>query len=1122
MELRGKIADTIEAYEKETSGGAAEGPAHKELLALIELPRITADDLATASRKSGNDVLHAAVRAKDAPLITASIRRGADPFVKDMNGNTAESMTNDPSVHALLRQLMNAEADQSIRTNQSPTYRGFLGKWTNMVGGYKMRWFVLKDGILSYYQSPDDEGRHARGSIYLRHVKILADSRDRIRFQIVSQMGSGINKMYLRGSDATESVRWLQMLEKAKRFEQARAAGNTQTVAPGAAAVPAQPMPTQVPGDSQRVSVSSAAGPLPRLAPVAGQPGAQESPSMLRGHSSIGSASIATDDEEDIPDDHSTTSVEPSEDLPHAKEFSVVANLIETHFDVALQLISKLSQMRRAGVRGAPGVAPGTVAPPVTEVEGLAKPVSQLALGQTPVGQDEWDSSLEAMRASVTDRLRLWHEYVAMVHSREKYLKDQVEREVATRQLWEEQMMQLGKQHSELEGNLREAMSEINTQRKALRKVHGEEAYEAVKNESKSLSAGLTDAVGGAAAAVGSMASSLFSKPSRSSTFDDVDDEFFDAVDSGNLPNLYVEKPLEQRRASSNRSPAPPAAENAAPDAQPPKEPAAAPQQQEPSPGTGAGAAAGMGAAAGAAAGAGAAGAAEGGAPDASGQQTAPDNARAPSEDAKDARDAQGNEGNQGGQRDNGHFSDLNYPCDEPGFTPYDHLRKKLPISKDERPSMSLWGILKKNIGKDLTKISFPVAFNEPTSMLQRMAEDMEFSECLDAAALQPDSTRRIAYVAAFAASNYSSTIGRIAKPFNPMLGETFEYARPDLNYRYISEQVSHHPPISACFAESPTWEYMGCVDAKSKFMGRKFEIRPTGVAHARIKVPEDWVPAAKRNSLPRAPNTDDLVMEHYSWNKVTSCVSGFLVGSPTIDHYGDMVVTNHVTGDKCVLSFVPAGWRGADAREIRGKVTDAQGNLVWEIAGRWSSQLVARRVGQGPSELNPDSQVDSNTDPVSSSKSDDSLLLLWRNSKKFPSPFNLTPYAITLNSCPDDLRPWLPPTDCRLRPDLHAFENGKFDEADELKAYLENFQRETRRKREAGELEPHKPRWFESTIEPESNAQFWKPLQSTSAQNRPEMSYWVERLKVGTAHSNGDTSAKWTGSEPIFGKYSY
>jgi len=42
------------------------------------------------------------------------------------------------------------------------------------------------------------------------------------------------------------------------------------------------------------------------------------------------------------------------------------------------------------------------------------------------------------------------------------------------------------------------------------------------------------------------------------------------------------------------------------------------------------------------------------------------------------------------------------------------------------------------------------------------------------------------------------------------MQSETFEYVRLDKEYRYVSEQVSHHPPISACWAESPYWHYYG------------------------------------------------------------------------------------------------------------------------------------------------------------------------------------------------------------------------------------------------------------------------------------------------------------------------
>jgi hypothetical protein len=103
-----------------------------------------------------------------------------------------------------------------------------------------------------------------------------------------------------------------------------------------------------------------------------------------------------------------------------------------------------------------------------------------------------------------------------------------------------------------------------------------------------------------------------------------------------------------------------------------------------------------------------------------------------------------------------------------------------------------------------------------------------------------------------------------------------------------MSAQVSQRPPISACWAESPTWHYYGEVDAQNKFMGKLFEIRPTGVAHAELLTPEERGP-----EYPKVPGKtgEGKVVEHYSWKKVTTNVSGFILGSPTIDHYGDMVV---------------------------------------------------------------------------------------------------------------------------------------------------------------------------------------------------------------------------------------
>jgi hypothetical protein len=54
--------------------------------------------------------------------------------------------------------------------------------------------------------------------------------------------------------------------------------------------------------------------------------------------------------------------------------------------------------------------------------------------------------------------------------------------------------------------------------------------------------------------------------------------------------------------------------------------------------------------------------------------------------------------------------------------------------------------------------------------LIQRFPFSHTHKPLVDAAVAQSDPFRRIAFVAAFAMSNYSSTIGRIAKPFNPML----------------------------------------------------------------------------------------------------------------------------------------------------------------------------------------------------------------------------------------------------------------------------------------------------------------------------------------------------------------
>ncbi|KAI8871985.1 Oxysterol-binding protein, partial [Ramicandelaber brevisporus] len=422
-------------------------------------------------------------------------------------------------------------------------------------------------------------------------------------------------------------------------------------------------------------------------------------------------------------------------------------------------------------------------------------------------------------------------------------------------------------------------------------------------------------------------------------------------------------------------------------------------------------------------------------------------------------------------------------------------LRQALPAPVTERPSFSFWAILKNAIGQDLSRISVPVLFNEPTSMLQRMAEDMEFAELLDIAATRSsDSLERTMWVAAWAMSNYSSTEGRVAKPFNPLLGETFEYVRPDREYRYVSEQVSHHPPISACHCDSPRYQFYAEVNVKSKLGLKGFDILPQGVSHVELKVQQ---PAGDGDSV-------KVITEHYSWKKVTTTVKGLITGSPWMDHHGDMIVTNHRTGDVVELKFKEPGWLDSSSPQIiEGVAKDGSGRVCWEIYGKWSERLIARRIpGVSPSSSSTSSpSLYSAKGPSSSSPTE--ALLLWRvppSQKAGINPngshFRVTPFAATLNDLPDKLRPYLCPTDSRFRPDQAMLEIGEYEKASSEKNRVEEKQR-TKRKAP----EEWKPRWFVKDVEADTNEPYWRFLDQ----------YWKERED---AVGNG---GKWSNVDDIY-----
>ncbi|KAG6713826.1 hypothetical protein I3842_05G172600 [Carya illinoinensis] len=356
---------------------------------------------------------------------------------------------------------------------------------------------------------------------------------------------------------------------------------------------------------------------------------------------------------------------------------------------------------------------------------------------------------------------------------------------------------------------------------------------------------------------------------------------------------------------------------------------------------------------------------------------------------------------------------------------PYVNRRKNLPEPKEKEKPVGLWSIIKDNIGKDLSGVCLPVYFNEPLSSLQKCFEDLEYSYLVDRAlewGKQGNDLMRILNIAAFAISGYASTEGRQCKPFNPLLGETYEADYPDKGLRFFSEKVSHHPMIVACHCEGRGWKFWADSNLQGKFWGRSIQLDPVGILTLQF---EDG--------------------ETFQWSKVTTSIYNIILGKIYFDHYGTMRIKG--SGNySCKLKFKEQSIIDRNPHQVHGFVHDNRtGEKVAMLVGKWDGAMYYV-LG----------------DPFTKPKGYDPMteaVLLWERDKYVTKTrYNLSPFAISLNELTPGLLEKLPPTDSRLRPDQRHVENGDYELANTEKLRLEQLQRQARKLQETG----WQPRWFQ------------------------------------------------------------
>ncbi|KAB5562693.1 Oxysterol-binding protein-domain-containing protein [Coniochaeta sp. 2T2.1] len=957
--------------------------------------------------QAGGTLLHEAARRKNAKLIQVLLLHGADPFRRDRKGKLPQDMTKDDVTRAMLKKspaavaaqrgiqekaVLGSASQQSSSANpgdpvagrEAREMKGYLKKWTNYRKGYQLRWFVLEDGVLSYYKHQDDAGSACRGAINMKIARLHMSAEEKTKFEII---GKSSVKYTLKANHEVEAKRWFWALNNSIQWTKDQAKEEEKRQARSAEmlkAAKAEHSGSLTEVNSENTSLAEPRRSSLQLSRIHSTNKSNKT-SIAAGTSAAGS--VIDDDEfadagteadrtpggqgDDDEDDYGEGSSGGEGPRVDKDAFNITAQSAKLQLDTVSAVNSAM-------------IAEAARNPNLT----VSDPKVSQAL-QT------YDAAVRSLSGLIGDLLRISRD-------RDAYWHDRLDREIDMRRMWEESMAQVAREQEVLEAKVGEAEQKrkmtkrilkdavehglVDDQRPVSRRATQDlTAAAAAQKEQHALEEDEAEAQKSPAGKSISRHETILSQVAQLSDSESEDEEeFFDAVDAGEveiapMPPAETEKRQDQVVVSGG--------------------------------------------------------------------------------------------------------IDISS-----SFKGYENgIRTRLAMDADDRPKISLWGILKSMIGKDMTKMTLPVSFNEPTSLLYRCAEDMEYADLLDLAADRTDSIERLIYVSAFAASEYASTIGRVAKPFNPLLGETFEYVRPDKNYRFFIEQVSHHPPVGAAWAESPKWTYYGESAVKSKFYGRSFDINPLGTWFLKLR--------------PNSGGKEEL----YTWKKVTSSVVGIITGNPVVDNYGPMEIKNWTTGEVCHIEFKPRGWKASSAYQVTGKVLDADGRVRFSIGGKWNSKLYARLTPGYEATVEEPKGGESQHDVHRGSISEQNrAYLIWQaNERPQGIPFNLTPFVVSFNHLDDKLAPWLAPTDSRFRPDQRAMEEGQYDFAATEKNRLEEGQRARRKEREMAGKE-FVPAWFTKARCEVTGETYWKF----------NGEYWNRREKAGP---EGDREKVWEGLERIF-----
>jgi hypothetical protein len=152
------------------------------------------------------------------------------------------------------------------------------------------------------------------------------------------------------------------------------------------------------------------------------------------------------------------------------------------------------------------------------------------------------------------------------------------------------------------------------------------------------------------------------------------------------------------------------------------------------------------------------------------------------------------------------------------------------------------------------------------------------------------------------------------------------------LNVYCLTEQISHHPPVSCFYYYSKEKQIIarGIDHIAAKFNGTSVKVSPGNYNHG------IYVTLQSRN-------------EEYKLTHPHAYINGLIRASPYLT-VGDVTHITCTNGFKAELEYKEESFFGKAKYAVQGKITNAEGKLVCTLNGSWKGKIHYAKVDAGGS----------------------------------------------------------------------------------------------------------------------------------------------------------------------------